>query len=60
MNHRLRLFSGLGAVFLIYAPLRLLEEKPAIFFILMALVLSYGFGFLLNLTPPSRINKQRR
>lgn len=48
MKHYAKFFGGIGSVFIIYAPLRLLEDKPAIFFILVFCMLSYGLGFLLE------------
>lgn len=48
MKHQARLMGGLGSVFLIYAPLRLLESKPAIVFLAAFIGLSYGLGWLLD------------
>lgn len=45
-NNALIFLSGIGIVFLIYVPLRGLEHKPAIFFILTYLFLSILVGGL--------------
>lgn len=48
MKHWKRLFGGIGTLFLVYVPLRLIENKPAICFIVVWIGLSYMLGFLLD------------
>lgn len=47
-SHSLRVFGGIGTVALVYGPLKYLETKSAIFFILAFVSLSYLIGFLID------------
>lgn len=47
-DHMVRFFGGLGTMFLIYAPLRYLENKPAIFLIIICPLMSYALGWLIQ------------
>lgn len=48
MRTRVRLLGGLGTTSIVYGSLRVVEKYPAIFFISLFLIVSYGLGFLLD------------
>jgi len=48
IKHSRRFFGGLGSIILIYLPIRLLENKPGIFIIILLPLMSYVFGWLLE------------
>ena len=48
MKYTKRFFGGSGVVFLNYGILRVLENKPAILFLIAFSLLAYGVGFLLD------------
>lgn len=45
--HVIRFTGGLGAIFLIYAPIRILENHAAIWSIILIPIMAYCFGFIL-------------